>query len=153
MVGTNLKTDGYYYLITKDNKYNAFFLYKNGIYHGGNWLNPINFNIKNLSELDSKIYPIFSAEEKYPSQYHWGVFTTNYLNIEIERWVTSSGGGAYPTQILKGEILNDSTIHFHTKLEAEPLVANRKKKTFKIDETYHFRQFSPKPDSTNKFIK
>jgi hypothetical protein len=152
-LGKNLKADGYFYYTNKKQEYNAFFLYKNGVYHGGNWLKKIDFNINNLNLLDKDIKTIYEIEEKYPTYYRWGIFNVNNSNIEIERWVTSSGGGPYPTQILRGEIKNDSTIHFHTKLESVPLQANRKKKIFSIDETYHFRQFSPKPDSTNKFIK
>ena len=152
-LGKNLKINGYFYNINNKNEYNAFFIYKNGVYHGGKWRKKIDFNVNNLNLLDMDIKSIYEIEEKYPTYYNWGVFNVNYTNIEIERWVTSSGGGAYPTQILKGEIKNDSTIHFHTLIGAHPVNANSKKKTVNIDETYHFRQFSPKPDSTNKFIK
>lgn len=38
---TNLKLSGYFYRYNIENEYNAFFIYKNGIYHGGSWLKKI----------------------------------------------------------------------------------------------------------------
>jgi hypothetical protein len=160
--GNNLKTDGYYYIFKdkeegftlKEKKYNTFFIYRNGIYFGGKGLSSPTFDISNLDSLDLSVKKKVINVVKYePLQYEWGVFKVNGSEIVIERWVTASGGGIYPTQILKGEIKNDTTINFHTLVGAHPVNYNRKKKILKIDETYHFRQMSPKPDSTNKFIK
>jgi hypothetical protein len=163
-IGQNLKTEGYYYLYSnysnstgyKADLFDCFILYKNGIYYNvskGSYDTKLNIS-ENLKKLDTNInYHVTKQQDFLSQRPNWGVFHIIGSEIEIESWVFSSGGGDYPTRILKGEIKNDSTIHFHTKLESVPLQANRKKKTFSIDETYHFRQFSPKPDSTNKFIK
>ena len=160
--GQNLKINGYYYIFKEkeegrtlnSTKYNTFFLYKNGIYYDSNGLSSFTFNISRLDSLDLLVKKNVINLGKYEQlQYQWGVFKVKGTEIEIERWVTSSGGGAYPTRIIKGEILNDSTIHFHTLVGSHPVNVGSKKKTITIDETYHFRQFSPKPDSTNKFIK
>lgn len=160
----SLKTNGYYYYLSNkdlgygytEKIYDTFMLFENGIYYNisfGGYNKNSNF-LQILEKLDFNITSQVKMEKEYiNTRPNWGIFKNDGSKIEIERWVFSSGGGNYPTQILIGEIKNDSTIHFHTKLSADPLVANRKKKTFDIDETYHFRQFSPKPDSTNKFIK
>jgi hypothetical protein len=160
--GQNLKTNGYYYIFKdkeegrtlNEKQYNTFFLYNDGIYYDANGLSSFSFNISRLDSLDLIVKKNITNLGKYEQlQYQWGVFNVRGSEIEIERWVTSSGGGAYPTRILKGEIINDRTIHFHTLVGAHPVNTQSKKKTIKIDETYHFRQFSPKPDSTNNFIK
>lgn len=52
-----------------------------------------------------------------------------------------------PVYTKRGSILNDSTFVIKTVSEFD------RKKTLPENTTYHFRQFSPKPDSTNKFIE
>lgn len=158
----NLEMNGYYYIF-KDKeegrklnevKYNTFFLYKNGVYFDSNGLSSFSFNKNSIDSLDLKVQANVGIQGKYePLQYQWGVFNVTGSEIIIERWVTASGSGTYPTKILKGTIINDTTIHFHTLIGAHPVNYNSKKKVLDIDETYHFRQFSPKPDSTNTFIK
>jgi hypothetical protein len=162
--GNQLKIDGYYYFLTKEDMgygyttkiYDCLMLFNNGIYynisHGG--YNPNLGNDSILIKLDNDIKgQVKRQNDNLNYRPHWGVFNITGSKIEIERWVTASGAGAYPTQILKGEIKNDTTIYFHTLVGAHPVNMNNKKKTKTIDETYHFRQFLPKPDSTNKFIK
>jgi hypothetical protein len=162
-LNNNLRTDGYFYFFSDrviDTKigekyFEVFFIFKNGIYvkflYGG--YNQ-SIDIKNrISKLDNDVKLSNRFKQGIDYKLDWGIFKTSGSEIEIERWATSSGAGAYPTEFFKGEIKNDTTIHFHTRIAADPLVVNAKKKTFSIDETYNFRQFSPKPDSTNKFIK
>lgn len=163
-IGNQLKTDGYYYLLTKEDMgygyttkiFDCLMLFNNGIYynisHGG--YNP-NLKIDSvLVKLDNEVKDqVKRQNDNLNYRPYWGVFKVSNSKIEIERWVTASGAGAYPTQIFIGEIKNDTTIHFHTLVGAYPVNTNNKKKTKTIDETYHFRQFSPKLDSTNKFIK
>lgn len=165
--GKDINTNGYFYTFTKRDiggygnegkkVFDCFVLYQNGIYyniaHGG--YDP-NLSISDrLLEIDENIKRNrVEREKEYISvRPYWGVFVIEGSEIKIERWVTASGGGTYPAQKLIGEILNDTTIHFHTKVGAHPINANTKKKTVEIDDTYHFRQFSPKPDSTNRFIE
>ena len=162
--GSNLKTNGYYYIFTdrsvgsgyEGKISDAFFLYQNGIYynfsHGS--YNP-NLKIsENIRQLDSEvIYRVKREKDFINSQPNWGVFNVSGNDIKIERWVFSSGGGKYPTQKVLGKIINDSTIHFYEQEQNNPTQYGKNKKWEKIDETYHFRQFNPKPDSTNSFIK
>lgn len=66
--------------------------------------------------------------------------------IKIEQWYPGVGG-PHPVRIKTGTVLNDTTF----RLTESTNQKGRDRKT--IDQTYHFRQFGPKPDSTNRFIK
>lgn len=151
-IGSNLKLNGYYYSFDYK-KIKAFTLFKNGVFYNNFFDGIDSYYNENLDSLDTKYLKHFLFDIKYPLQYQWGLFNINNSEISIERWVTASGGGAYPTQMLKGTIKNDTTIYFHTLVGAHPINVGKMKKIIKIDETYHFRKFSPKPDSTNNFIK
>ena len=61
-------------------------------------------------------------------------------------WYSPSGGGT-PAYVREGKILNDTTFHITTSYRSNGSERHEK------DEVYHFRQFYPKPDSTNNFIK
>lgn len=148
-VGNHLKLDGYYYSLD-NNKNRAFFLYRNGIYHNRLW-DGFGYYITNIDSLDKQLVKSSLQESKYPTQYSWGIFNVVGSTIRIERWLAGVGG-PYPTQMLIGEIKNDTTLYFHTQI-GDSSNSGGKKKTYKIDDIYHFRQFSPKPDSINSFIK
>lgn len=149
-LGDDIRMDGYYYYFD-GNKFNDFFLFTNGVYYGGPGMGSItDLDSSPLDSMDEEIreYHLF-RERHLPLQYEWGIFSIEELEIQIERWIPSSGNYGYPTQILEGKILNDTTILFHTQIGD----GSGKKKVKNIDMIYHFRQFSPKPDSTNIYIK
>ena len=58
------------------------------------------------------------------------------------------GGIGAPMYMKIGKIINDTTFQL-----VREFASYHKKDSRVIDETYHFKQFSPKPDSTNVFIK
>ena len=64
----------------------------------------------------------------------------------FEKWYPNSPGQP-KVYIREGKILNDTT--FHITASYRPDGSERREK----DEIYHFKQFSPKPDSTNNFVK
>jgi hypothetical protein len=160
--GNNLRLDGYYYQLGKQNDngiykdfVKGFTLNANGVYfkvlHGS--IDP---------ELDEKEWTIFFDDrvkyrvdninyylDRRPS---WGVFTITNSSIVIQSWETAAGGGAYPTRTVEGTIVNDTTLHFHKLIGAYPNNKGLRKKVKAIDETYYFREFSPKPDSMNVHI-
>ncbi len=161
-IGANLKTDGYFYFFSNKNAgygydgkiFNSFILYRNGIFYNvGSGHYDDNLSIEaNLKLLDSNVIRRTEDEKEYINTHiGWGVFKVQGSEIKVERWL-SGNGGAYPTQTLIGKIKNDTTIHFHTQI-GNNYNTGGKKKTYEIDETYRFRQFSPKPDSANVFIK
>jgi hypothetical protein len=129
--GKELKTNGYYY--RQAPKYtDPFFLYQNGvIYFPG-----ITYDT-DLDKVDvfTTNIPPLSREDRAK----WGIFQVKGATINIETWDIVSGG-KIPTNIRAYTILNDTTITIKDSKSGENII-------------YKFRAFSPKPDSTNNFIK
>ena len=134
--GNQLRLDGYYF--TQIESYNGFIyprytLYQNGIIRflgGPNTLDNIIFSSANYKT-------------------NWGIFNIENDNIQFERWYPSSGG-PLEAYVRVGKILNDTTFHI---TETYRLLNGEKTQYRLKDEIYHFKQFSPKPDSTNNFIR
>lgn len=134
--GKELKTEGYYYAYFSQTDITAvLFLYRNGIV-----LSEGGYSSKNLDVIEKKI-----INGNFKSKEHWGVFIVEGNKIQWERWIGSTGIGACLSKST-GYILNDTTIRFTERYNSEY------KTTSSIDEVWHFKQFSPKPDSTNRFI-
>lgn len=131
--GSELRFDGIYYSEYVQGHYHRFALYRNGV-------------IRDLGSSNEKNDPNFLSGN---SKADWGVFQINNSKIEFERWYPSSGwiSKAY---VRSGEILNDSTFIITESYRNQN---GEKTEIEAIDETYHFKQFSPKPDSTNNFVK
>lgn len=75
---------------------------------------------------------------------HIGVFQINTESINFETW---EAGRNITTFSHFGKILNDTTFLLEKRIN------NITNKTFTENLTYRFKQFSPKPNSTNNFIK
>ena len=133
--GNQLRLDGYYFTEEENFEgaiYSRYAFYKNGIvrYLGS----PKTLDNANFLSGNSKTV--------------WGIFNIENDNIKFERW--ASGGGPFNAYMSEGKILNDTTFHITESYR----LLNGEKTEFKIrNEIYHFKQFSPKPDSTNNFIR
>ncbi|MDR2586191.1 MAG: hypothetical protein LBC84_08250 [Prevotellaceae bacterium] len=133
-VGNELRTDGYYYSHWAsynslfDNNTAIMFFYRNGVV-----LNALSYDGINLERIENEMVLYYDIIQKYKSG--WGVFIIDKDIIMCEQWSTSAGGGL-PVYRRNGRIENETTFTFNN-----------------IHETWHFKQFSPKPDSTNSFIK
>jgi len=136
--GNQLKMDGYYYQITYNNKiYSSFVMYNNGI------LIDISELENTIEEMDESIRKNYVRDSWYKkNKYVWGVFFIEDDAIRINQLSQD-----YPHRgiVQKGIILNDTTFKI-TKFSSDGKVREK-------DEIYHFREFSPKPDSTNVYIK
>ena len=124
-----LQLQGFYYEWqhdTQTSSYEVFCLYQNGVLHHRDVF---------VSDI-SKVGPIIQHIDSPNWPDSWGVYTLKANDIFIDRWYLGEGS---PSGITKGKIINDSTFM---------LIDYRKK----ID-TFHFKAFLPKPDSTNQFIK
>jgi hypothetical protein len=137
---TALRLNGYYYETTGDLFQSVSFLYGNGvlIYAGG--------SLTSLEELDEYAQREFVSGTSYKEdKAGWGLYIIEGTSFKSERWYT--GQGAQKSYIRYGEILNDSTFHitYSTRFDG----SERSDK----DEIYRFRAFTPKPDSTNKFVR
>lgn len=145
--GSSLNLNGYYYNITKGQYRYAidiYFFYNNGIvYRGGSGVAELNVsNNELLGNMDKYLY----SKVMNQSKTGWGTFHITSNEIQFETWEPSSGG-PLKTVIRSGKILNDTTFTI-TKF-----INNYDGKTTSKNDVYHFRPFTPKPDSTNKFIE
>jgi len=129
--GNDFRIDGYYYYfgVTDDESYfEVYFFYKNGVaYHSST-------TGTNCLEIENHILSEYHLQSMNNVPYRWGVYKVQGTEIQYSGWSTSVGG-PYPAFKREWEILNDSTLYSR-----------------EFDETWHFKEFSPKPDSTNRFI-
>jgi uncharacterized protein YqgQ len=140
--GTNLRIDGYYYQEKDGYYYVSHFFYKSGIilYLGGRYDN------NELKTMENEIASGQFTQKLKDNKYCWGLFCIDERNIQIERYYNTDDLSK-KSFIRSGEILNDTTFSI-TKVIRSDGESERS-----VNETYHFKQFSPKPDSTNIFIK
>ncbi len=129
-----LKLNGYYHL-KYETGYLVLFFYQNGVVYKTNAI----LDKDDLIALDKDLLEDQNSDS-YPTQLHWfwGVYKIEGSTIKINHWLPGTGG-AYPAQLSEGRIINPSVIRI-------PWVDDQ------LNE-FKFRQFSPKPDSTNAFIK
>jgi len=134
--GDALRLDGYYYRTystSEGERHTAYFFYRDGaVRYGG--------NSQTLDTLESKVNLYGDARRD------WGLFQVNGDIIAFERWYPSSGAYVHAF-IRSGQILNDTTFVI-TELRRS---GGGEEQT--VDETYHFRPFAPKPDSTSSFLQ
>ncbi|MBC8053489.1 MAG: hypothetical protein H7Y13_10540 [Sphingobacteriaceae bacterium] len=136
-----LRTDGYYYLNINSSYSSILFFYKNGIVLSAGGI------FSKETEMDSYINKEFLQTQSYKnSKISWGVFKiSSNNNIVFERWYPSSGG-PLKSYIRSGVIIDNTTFTITKSIRSNGEEGRD------INETYHFKQFSPKPDSTNTFV-
>lgn len=135
-IGNELRTDGFYCHIGQNmngHLYSYYFFYKNGIIRYGGGSN------------DSLFYAnVGWVSASYKN--NWGIFNINGNQIKFEKWEPSSGG-PFPAYLRTGEILNDTTFKITQLQRSDGTNVST------VNDVYHFKKFSPKPDSTNNFIQ
>lgn len=141
--GSELRTDGYYYSEAFSEKHiDIAVLYRDGVcffevtsFNGPDTLGYIEDNFL--------LNPRISHYWTRPSDI--GVFQINNNSLTIEVW--DPGYDDIGTYTYNSEILNDTTFRVTKQTNNRSGVINSYERTFR------FKQFSPKPDSTNRFIK
>lgn len=140
--GNELRIDGYYYMKdTQRPQISVLFLYENGIILYGSA-----FDIDKTNEMEER-YRNGSYATHAKEKYLWGVFQIDGTQIKYEKW--TPGAGPSWSFTYEGVILNDTTFIINKSYRAKDAVG---KKPSEEHREYHFKQFSPKPDSTNRFI-
>ena len=148
--GTELRTDGYYYFRNRyvyDGKQfdqiEHRFLFRNGVSTDGG---VCDYSVMGMVEDNIRNGTYYDKLKGNKSR--WMVFRISDYTIEFEGW-TWGDGGDYKLSTFReyGEIINDTTFRL--------IKEDYKGKVIEYlpDVIYHFKQFSPKPDSTNSFIK
>lgn len=134
--GEEIRIDGYYWhYMSSGGWYRIIIPYSNGIV-----INLI--AVDSLAELENKI---ISNTFKANFKQNWGLFVVDSSEIKIEN-IVGVGGLHKIAYTYYGTILNDSTLHFYRRKESYASVAEA------TDDTFHLKEFSPKPDSINSFI-
>jgi len=140
-LGDNLQIDGFYYDYYQGKIMNVIFLYRNGIYF------LVDGDGKERTSPDE--VKTLLMEEHINScktwKLNWGIFIIKGNNILIEKW-SSTGAGWKSTVIESGTIIDDTSF----------IITKRDNSKTGIKDTYYeyfFYPYSPKPDSTNFFIK
>lgn len=141
----NFKLNGYYYH-KYDGGYNTYFFYTNGVVFT---YGTSSYNGNDLKLLDDSIRENLAVYEK--TRYFWGLYTIENKNIKIEKWVSTSGS-KYPTNLFEGEVIGNDRFKLVKKTGTDKYTKKNKPVTI-INQEFTFRQFKPKPDSTNSFIK
>lgn len=138
-VGNELRINGYYY---NTKSYPELF-YRNGITINGS----LSDLISNLSIAESSMLTGDYGSYIYNNEYRWGLFTirNNKITREFKNRM-SSISCKYPFTE-SGIIINDSTFVINSIYNNE-----NDKKTEPTLDTFRFKEFTPKPDSINKFI-
>jgi hypothetical protein len=131
--GNEIRLDGFYY--NEPNKAH-FFLYRNGVFFDGG--TGFNGSLVDMEKFHSNIENYKTA---YEVPYFWGVFRISTGEIQFAKWVSSDEFGRYTTTQFNGKIINDTTLLINHPAE---MIGS---------DTFYFHRFSPKPDSTNNFIK
>jgi len=142
-LGNALRLDGYYISNFNGdiNSKTTYFFYRDGIAINGSEFNePVT-----LMEIDNVFSQSEFTNDKSNSRIGLGVFEINGTEIKHETWEAGSGC-AKQTVIYSGTILNDSTYVMTTFFN------NYSNGTTALQDTFRFREFSPKPDSTNTFV-
>ena len=141
--GNQLKIQGYYYLQKNQHFYDIYCFYNNGIAlaAGGLFLSVV--------EMDDYLNREFINNNNYQKyKYNWGAYTINNATIQFERWYPSDP--PLKAYVREGTILNDSTFTISSSYRIKD---GNKTEVEARNETYHFKAFSPKPDSTNSFVQ
>ena len=132
--GNELRTDGYYYYhwATFDspsvNSTSVKFFYKNGV-----MLSAHSYDGIDLNRVEKEMVSLYDKIRERKTG--WGLFIINGNTIQCEEWSTSVGGGL-PVYKWSAKIENSTTFRHNDS-----------------NQTWHFKQFNNKPDSTNVFIK
>lgn len=141
-LGSELRIDGYYYYSWDDQGITQYSIVV--FYRDGTMLRPTIASDKNgsLAEIESEINTgnLYASNSERKSS--WGVYNVLNDSIATSKWFPVFLGG-HQTALSGGNIINDSTFE---------ITSHENFKGGLSPETYYFRQFSPKPDSTNSFL-
>lgn len=144
--GNEIRVDGYYYEAFEsewdgkiETMYSIMFLFRNGVTLTGDYPTTTELPVEEDSYKNGDYF-----EKEKDNKLKWGIFNVSDNMISREIWANPNG--TYLVYKQKIVILNDTTIQF---VSSERLDGSETKA---LDNTYHFKAFSPKPDSTVSFI-
>ena len=141
--GNQLRIDGYFYQKIDGAYFSVYCFYNNGVILSAGGL------FYNQNEISNYIQTEFINRDSYNTRkYNWGAFNVEGNRIKFECWYPSEA--PYKAYVRAGVILNDTTFIIN---ESYRMQGGKKTNIETENETYYFKQFSPKPDSTNTFVQ
>ena len=134
--GNEIRTDGCYYQVTRTDSTLAVYLffYRNGVLISF----ADNANLNSLDEFEN-----LQSVKNWKT--NWRVFNIKDSIITTQGW-GDPWGHRRPLVTGYAKIINDTTILWYKQ-------ENTRTGTYEYNSVVNFRKFSPKPDSTNVFIK
>ena len=146
--GNELKIDGYFYKKIDDEKSIFLVLYTNGVQFGGNGM------ITPTIEIEGKLRDTGYISYLRDCRPCWSPFEVNNNVLRFEFYDIFKGTN-WHTCFAHCKILNDTTFTVEkitfSKTGKKVNVEREGSSSCMLGE-FHFKQFSPKPDSTNNFI-
>jgi len=147
--GNELRIDGYYYKKAGHDatRVYIFVFYANGVYFGG--VGSISF-----SELEDKLRNPLYIKNLRDTKSCWGPYQIEGNVLKSEYY--DIFGHDWRTCIAHCKILNDSTFNIEEitfSKTGKKVNVEREGTSYYFLGEYHFKQFSPKPDSTNYIVK
>ena len=140
-LGNQMRTDGYYYTnFGNPERIEIYFFYRNGVLLYG-----ASEAVSELEGLESKYRDGTYYNMAINHNYYWGIFVVEDSSLKFERWYPSQK--PHYTFINFCEIINDTTFHI------SKIMRSNGSEESNLDYTFHFKKFSPKPDSTNQFVE
>ncbi|MDD5571911.1 MAG: hypothetical protein PHD97_12245 [Bacteroidales bacterium] len=140
--GNQLRIDGFYYQQCDKDYCTIYCFYRNGVLlYLGNYFTPDELTNLKSTIIDGSFYN--SVKDKKDN---WGSFKITNSNIEFQKW-ESATKKHYTAYDYSGDIINDTTFTITRYMRVN------KTGMTKVEQTYVFMKFSPKPDSTNSFVK
>lgn len=138
--GSELKINGYYFKESiNPSRREIFFFYRNGVMLYGELVTTEELAAKEEKFSDGTYYSM--AKDVLS---HWGNFKISGSAFSFEKWYPSSN--RWVAYVNEGVILNDSTIYINRSYRCDGSESRTE------DDTFHFKKFGPKPDSTNQFV-
>jgi len=139
-LGDNLRIDGFYYYSFQGKIHDVLFLYRNGVYF------KVNGDGKERTKPEEVQTLLVNDHLKWliNDKDFWGIFIIKGNDISLETW--SITHGTHYSVIHTGAILNDTTFTITKSDYTDSGITD-------TNRTYYFFPYSPKPDSTNTFIK
>jgi len=146
-----LRLAGYYYEVVTDTPSDGnvatetIVLYQNGVATAGG-----SIIVNSLVELDNEVRSVDRADLYKEARDFWGIFTADSLEIELAHWMPKPCG-KYGVK-RRGRVLSDTSFVLTTQVGIGKSAPAPTILEPDISQTFYFRPFSPKPDSTNDFV-
>jgi len=145
--GEEIRIDGYYYRENTDYCVSVYFFYSDGTFIDAGCLsckpNEIETYMRNMDWNQWR-------KAMDDSSIGYGIFRVSDNELFIEMWRPSSSWFSFPAYLYTGKVLNDSTFIIKKVQPSKPSAFDNE--TRSRHEIFRFKQFSPKPDSTNRFV-